>query len=150
MANSNPSGSFHNDSPDPSSHAVNMYDASGAEGEWLDETEDDDDMFEPTTDESEDAEFFDPFEDDEAEFHGMVLAESFPYVERLPSLFKRRLFANASDTDAEDGVSGVEIEFSVQDGGASAQDDGGTETEAGDSRLQVPTATRGPSRRHGQ
>ena len=62
------------DSPDPTSHAANIHDASGAEGDWLDETEeDDDDIFEPTTDESEDAEFFDPTEDVEADFHGTVL-----------------------------------------------------------------------------
>ena len=150
MATSHSSGTVHDDSPDPSSRAVDMYDASGAEGEWLDETEDDDDIFEPTTDESEDAEFFDPFEDDEAEFHGMVLVDSFSYVERLPSLFKRRLFTDLWDTDAEDGMSGVEIEFSVEDDETSAQDGGETETEASDSRPQVPTATRGPSRRHGQ
>ncbi len=73
MASSHPSETVRSDSPDPSSHAANVYDASGAEGEWLDETEDDDDMFEPTTDESEDDEFFDPSEDVEADFHGMVL-----------------------------------------------------------------------------
>lgn len=73
MATSNPSETPRGDSPDPSSHAANIYDASGAEGEWLDETEDDDDIFEPTTDESEDAEFFDPSEDVEADFHGTVL-----------------------------------------------------------------------------
>lgn len=73
MTTSNPSGTARGDSPDPSSHAANIYDASGVEGEWLDETEDDDDIFEPTTDESEDAEFFDPSEDVEAVFHGTVL-----------------------------------------------------------------------------
>lgn len=72
MAAPNPSDAVRSDSPDPSSHAANIYDASGAEGEWLDETEDDDDTFEPTTDESEDAEFFDPSEDVEADFHGNV------------------------------------------------------------------------------
>ena len=73
MASSHPSETVRSDSPDPSSHAANVYDALGAEGEWLDETEDDDDIFEPTTDESEDDEFFDPSEDVEADFHGMVL-----------------------------------------------------------------------------
>lgn len=58
------------ESPDPASHAVNIYDTSGTEGEWFDETDDDDMDFEPTTDESEDAEFFDPAEDPEAVFHG--------------------------------------------------------------------------------
>ena len=83
MAPSNPSEIVRGDSPDPSSHAANIYDAAGAEGEWLDETDDDDDMFEPTTDESEDAEFYDPSEDVEADFHGMVLSDSCQYLERL-------------------------------------------------------------------
>ena len=61
------------DSPDPFSHAANVYDAAGAEGEWLGETENDDDTFEPTTDESESTEFFDPSEDVEADFHGTAL-----------------------------------------------------------------------------
>ena len=74
MATSHPSETNRNDSPDPSSHAANIYDASAAERDWLDETEDDDDIFEPTTDESEDAEFFDPSEDVEADFHGTVLS----------------------------------------------------------------------------
>ena len=76
MATSQPSQAIRAHSPDPSNHAANIYDASGAEGEWLDETEDDDDMFEPSTDESEDAEFFDPSEDIEADFHGMMLSGS--------------------------------------------------------------------------
>ena len=58
-------------SPDPASHAANIYDVSGNEGEWFDEEDDDDMDFEPTTDESEDNEFFDPTEDPEADFHGM-------------------------------------------------------------------------------
>ena len=82
MASSNSSENVRGDSPDPSSHAANIYDAAGAEGEWLDETDDDDDMFEPTTDESEDAEFFDPSEDVEADFHGIVLSDSSYYLER--------------------------------------------------------------------
>ena len=77
MATSHLSETIRGDSPDPSSHAANIYDASGSEGEWLDETEDDDDIFEPTTDESEDAEFFDPSEDVEADFHGMCSRVSF-------------------------------------------------------------------------
>ena len=60
------------DSPDPASHASNIYDASGTEGEWEEETDDDDMDFEPSADESEDAEFFDPSEDPEAEFHGSL------------------------------------------------------------------------------
>ena len=61
------------ESPDPAGHAVNIYDASTPEDEWLDETDDDDMDFEATTDESEDAEFFDPSEDLEVEFHGALL-----------------------------------------------------------------------------
>ena len=57
-------------SPDPASHALNHYDAVGPGGESVDEADDDDMDFEPTTDGSEDAEFFDPTEDIEAEFHG--------------------------------------------------------------------------------
>ena len=69
---SEPNGS---ESPDPASHATNIYDATSTEGEWEDETDDDDMDFEPTTDESEDAEFFDPTEDVEAEFHGIILSQ---------------------------------------------------------------------------
>ena len=83
MATLEPSDAIRGDSPDPSSHATNIYDASGAEGEWLDETEDDDDIFEPTTDESEDAEFFDPSEDVEAVFHGTVLSICFSSLKNL-------------------------------------------------------------------
>ena len=71
MATSHPSESPHGDSSDLSSHAANVYDASGGEAEWLDETEDDDDIL------SEDTEFFDPSEDVEAEFHGTVLPDSY-------------------------------------------------------------------------
>ena len=60
-----------NSSPDPNSHALNVYDASVAGGEWLDEDDDDDMDFEPATDESEDTEFFDPSEEIETDFHGM-------------------------------------------------------------------------------
>ena len=59
------------ESPDPSSHASNIYDTGGAEGEWVDEEDDDDMDFEPTTDDSEDVEFFDLQEDDDGDFHGM-------------------------------------------------------------------------------
>ena len=61
MATSLSSEDARGGSPDPSSHAANIYDASGAEGEWLDE--------------SEDAEFFDPSEDVEADFHGIVISK---------------------------------------------------------------------------
>ena len=71
MASSRSPEAIRNESPDPASHAANIYDASGNEGEWLDEEDDDDMDFEPTTDESEDNEFFEPAEDAEADFHGM-------------------------------------------------------------------------------
>lgn len=64
------------DSPDPSSHTANVYDAVPSESDWIDEVDDDDMDFEPPTDESEDIEFFDPAEEDEdedTEFHGGLL-----------------------------------------------------------------------------
>ena len=60
-------------SPDPASHALNDYDAAASEGEHIEEADDDDMDFEPTTDGSEDVEFFDPTEDIEAEFHGSLI-----------------------------------------------------------------------------
>ena len=72
MASSQGSQPARSHSPDPASHAANIYDATGTEGEWEEETDDDDMDFEPSTDESEDAEFFDPSEDPEAEFHGSL------------------------------------------------------------------------------
>ena len=57
------------ESPNPSSHTANVYDT---EGEGLDEDDNNDDMdFEPTTDDSEDTEFFDPLENPDTEFQGM-------------------------------------------------------------------------------
>lgn len=64
------------DSPDPSSHTMNIYEP---EGEWLDEEDDDDMDFEPITDDSEDAEFFDPSEDPEAEFQGIDILATILY-----------------------------------------------------------------------
>ena len=52
--------------------------------------------------------------------------------------------------DAEDGTDGVEIEFSVEDGENSTDDEGGTETEAGDPRTQASIASGAPSRIQGQ
>ena len=60
------------ESPDPASHATNIYDTEGAEGDWIDEEGDDDMDFEPTTEGSEDIEFFEATEDDEGDFHGIV------------------------------------------------------------------------------
>lgn len=97
MATSHSSEITRGDSPDPSSHTANIYDTSGAEGEWLDEldeTDDDDDIFEPITDESEDAEFFDPSEDVEADFHGTVLSYCTLHADRSPRVTKWRLLAN--------------------------------------------------------
>ena len=71
MATSHQSEASHGESPDPSSHAANVYDASGAGSEWLDEMEDDDDIL------SENTEFFDPSEDVEAEFHGTAISNSY-------------------------------------------------------------------------
>lgn len=76
MDTSQPSHNDCSSSPDPLSHTANIYDASGAEDEQLAETDNDDMDFQPTTDESEDAEFFDPSEDVEAVFHGMVISFS--------------------------------------------------------------------------
>ena len=47
-------------------------------------------------------------------------------------------------------MSGVEIEFSVEDEQSSTQDDGGAENDAGNSRTQANTAPGGPSRIQGQ
>ena len=101
MATSRSSERPYDDSPDPPSHTANFYDATGPEAVWLHETEDDDDTFEPTTDESEDAEFFDPSEDVEADFHGMVLSKTHVYTELFPSRFKQRLSANIQLSDIQ-------------------------------------------------
>lgn len=58
------------ESPDPSSHATNAYDTIESGGE-IDELDDDDMDFEPTSDDSEDVEFLDADGDGE-EFHGMT------------------------------------------------------------------------------
>ena len=52
--------------------------------------------------------------------------------------------------DAEDGMSGVEIEFSVEEGEDSTQADEATDAEDGDSQTQANTATDEPLRRQGQ
>ena len=57
-------------SPDPASHARNLYDDPSGEGDWFDEEDDDDMDFQVATDVSEDNEFFDPSEETESEFHG--------------------------------------------------------------------------------
>ena len=53
-------------SPDPASHAANLYDI---ESDMLDEIDDDMD-FEPTTEYSDENEFFEATEDDDDEYHG--------------------------------------------------------------------------------
>ncbi|KAL9130718.1 MAG: hypothetical protein Q9217_001155 [Psora testacea] len=123
MTTSLPSANARNESSDPASHAMNIYDDPATEGEWLDEEEDDDDDmdFEPATDESEDNEFFDPSEEAEADFH-----------------------------DAEDGMSGIEIEFSVENGdGDEDERDQETVTEEGGEQSTNATAgARGGTRIH--
>lgn len=61
-------------SPDPASHASNVYDASTTDSAWIDELDDDDMDFEPETEESEDIEFFDlaDGEEEDAEYHGTL------------------------------------------------------------------------------
>lgn len=71
MDSGGPSETTRAQSPDPSSHATNIYDIENGQDEWLDEEDDDDMDFEPATDESEAMEFFDPAEAEESEFHGM-------------------------------------------------------------------------------
>lgn len=71
MSSREPSEVTRVESPDPSSHATNIYDAENGQDEWLDEEDDDDMDFEPATDDSEAVEFFDPAEADESDFHGM-------------------------------------------------------------------------------
>ncbi|KAK4692550.1 hypothetical protein P7C71_g4678, partial [Lecanoromycetidae sp. Uapishka_2] len=123
MATSQSSEVNRSESPDPASHAANIYDAANDEVA----SEDDDDNYEPmtdepTTDESEDAEFFDPTEDVEADFH-----------------------------DAEDGMSGVEIEFSVEGDEAGIQDeDAGNETVTEEIQAPPLAGTRRPSRIQGE
>ena len=72
MATSQTSEPSQAESADSASRAATNCDTTSTEGEWEDETGDDDMDFEPTTDGSEDAEFFDPTEDVEADFHGIV------------------------------------------------------------------------------
>ncbi|KAL8699906.1 MAG: hypothetical protein Q9224_001210 [Gallowayella concinna] len=86
MSSQEPTGTNQRESPDPSSHATNIYDTEEAGDESLDEVDDDDMDFEPMTDGSEEVEFFDPTDEAEAEFH-----------------------------DADDGLSRVELEFSMND-----------------------------------
>ncbi|KAL8839060.1 MAG: hypothetical protein Q9170_001896 [Blastenia crenularia] len=84
------------DSPDPSSHATNIYDAEEAQVEWIDEEDNDDMDFEPTT-----------------------------------------------DDNADDGLSGVEIEFSM-DSDTHTEGDGNqseTETESGARQNARPAPT---------
>ena len=152
MATSHSAEAVRDDSPDPSSHAENIYDVAGPEGEWLDEIDDDDDMFEPATDESEDAEFFDPSEDVEAGFHGK-LPDRCPHLERLLEVLLSGdclLMFNGLVADAEDGMSGVESEFSVEHGDNTTQADRATGTEAGVPDTEASTTTDEPLRRQGK
>ena len=60
----------HTESPDPASHAANIYDTTSTESEWIDEADDDDMNADLVTEDSEDVEFFDPAEEEEGEYHG--------------------------------------------------------------------------------
>ncbi|KAL8759576.1 MAG: hypothetical protein Q9199_000699 [Rusavskia elegans] len=113
MSSDERTAAVHNDSPDPSSHATNIYDIEDAGGESFDEEDDDDMDFEPMADDSEDLDFFDTTDEAEAEFH-----------------------------DADDGLSGVEINFSMDD----REDDelDGNETETGTDTNQPAATTPAP------
>ena len=54
------------ESPDPASHATNIYDV---EADSLDEVDDDMD-FDPTAEDSDEIEYFEATEDDDNEYHG--------------------------------------------------------------------------------
>ncbi|KAL9587224.1 MAG: hypothetical protein Q9212_000383 [Teloschistes hypoglaucus] len=101
MSSQEPSEVTRVESPDPLSHATDIYDVENGQDEWLDEEEDDDMDFEPATDDSEAVEFFDPAEADESDFH-----------------------------DADDGLSGVEIDFSANDDDHVEEDENESQTEA--------------------
>lgn len=88
----------HSESPDPTSHAANIYDTPGNEGEWFDETDDDDMDFEPTTDESEDVEFFEPAEEEpEVDFHGMYPSAWYLYSGIYPANIWSVILLNSLD-----------------------------------------------------
>ncbi|KAL8775785.1 MAG: hypothetical protein Q9194_003636 [Teloschistes cf. exilis] len=103
MSSREPSEVTRVESPDPSSHATNIYDAENGQDEWLDEEDDDDMDFEPATDDSEAMEFFDPAEANESDF----------YV-----------------ADVDDGLSGVEIGLSANDDDHVEEDENESQTEA--------------------
>ena len=79
----------HAESPDPASHARNAYDEPA--GESVDEDDNDDIDFEPTTEGSDENEFFDPEEDPEAEFQGQRFQNraNFSYVSEVASFFEK-------------------------------------------------------------
>ena len=83
MASSQNAETNHSQSPDPTAHVASTDGASGDENGWVDETDDDDMDFEPATEESEDAEYFDTVDDDEADFHGIWHPVTF-HTRRLP------------------------------------------------------------------
>lgn len=62
------------ESPDPSSHTRNTYDAATVESE-CDETEDDDLDYEPPDEESEELEFFESTEDADGDFQGTSISQ---------------------------------------------------------------------------
>ena len=109
------------ESPDPASHAANIYDT---EGDWVDDPDDDDMDFEPTTEDSEDNEYFEAADDDDMEYHGK------PETELVHTCQKCYLISDPCElVDADDGLSGVEIEFRMDDGEVSTQA-GAEETDA--------------------
>lgn len=135
MSSDDRAGTGHNESPDPSSHATNIYDTEEAEDDWLDEETGDDMDFEPATDDSEDPEFFDTEEVIEAAYQG------------IPRFLIFRLSGKEltwAATDADDGLSGVEIEFAMDDDENQNYEQEGDETETETlQRTSRPTAGRG-------
>ncbi|KAL8733635.1 MAG: hypothetical protein Q9166_002045 [cf. Caloplaca sp. 2 TL-2023] len=119
MSSHEHTGTIRSESPDPSSHATNIYDTEEAGGESVDEEDDDDMDFEPMTDDSEDVEFFDPTDEVEAEFHG-------------------------AESDADDGLSGVEIEFSMDNDEDAGQVGNETETETPTTQPAATVSARPP------
>ena len=67
-------------SPDPASHAANAYDTPARESE-IDELDDDDMDFEPASDDSEDAEYFDADENDQ-DYRGMATLNLYRSLEK--------------------------------------------------------------------
>lgn len=108
-------------SPDSSSHALNRHDTVDPEGEYLIGNFDDDIDFESFTDDSENVEFDDLPEDTEFNFQSMLYRCLIEYATSLP---RSPADFSAFLADADDGLSGVEIEFSLGDSEDILQEDG--------------------------